>query len=215
MHRSATLWIIILIAVTFAVSACSSGSPPPNADPPGEPEDIRSPKATVQFKGNRRLNNDLARALGLPGERVCTELGRLPCTSQVHVITLGGVEPYRLGLQRPLAHTSATTPIAVDRVVMFACRERADEDLADPGNALIYAELSITGGRLAVDEPSVANAIDRLYKRGLLRPATAAEVGHLRQLYRDIEATDSQAPARDWAVLACFAVMSSMEQLFY
>ena len=54
-----------------------------------------------------------------------------------------------------------------------------------------------------------------LYKRSLLRPPTAQEQGHLRQLYRDIEADGQGQPARDWAVLSCFSVLTSMEGLFY
>ena len=187
-----------------------SGSSDTGDPPPPLPT---SPKANVRFKGPRRFANDLAQALELPVEDMCLELGDMHCTDDVHRVTLGGAEPYNLGINKPAEFTTVTTPIAVDRVVLAACARRVDEDFA--GSPLIF-DLPLTGGALA--DPGgdeVADAIDRIYTGGLLRHADDTEVTHLRELYDDIEATGTGAPARDWAVAACFATLSTMEFLFY
>lgn len=181
----------------------------------------------VKFKRSQRLRNDIARALDITPDQVCNELGLYSCTEEVHRVTLGGVSAYDLGLFEPLPTTALTTPMAVERVAMAACVTRVDRDLGldtniDTGNdtgggALIFEDLDIDErGRLAdVQDGAVATAIDTLYKRALQRRASAGEIAHLRRLYGDIESRAAPQPARDWAVLSCFAVLTTMEQLFY
>jgi hypothetical protein len=201
-----------VLGAIFLASACSS------EDPIAVPDDeVIDPSLAPQVKrkSHDRLQNDLARALSLDPGEVCNELGRYPCTEQVHRIALGGSSPYELGLFEPLPFTALTSPIAAERVAMAACVTRVDRDLA--GEALIFADLDIDArGRLArVQDGAVAAAIDTLYKRAVQRRASAREIEHLRRLYRDIEDQAAARPARDWAVLSCFAVMTTMEQLFY
>lgn len=173
----------------------------------------------VKFKRSQRLQNDIARALDIAPDQVCNELGLYSCTQEVHRVALGGVAAYDMGLFEPLPSTALTTPMAVERVAMAACVTRADQDLsAGPaGEALIFAHLDIDErGRLAnIQDHAVADAIDTLYKRALQRRASAREIAHLRRLYREIESRAGAQPARDWAVLSCFAVLTTMEQLFY
>ena len=192
------------------VAACGGKSEPP-ADSTETPESV---KARVKFKGNDRLRNDFARALSLDADKMCEELGKHSCTHEVHHVALGGPAPYSQGLFEPLPFSTGTSPIAVERVALTACIARADRDLG--GEGVIFANLDIASGKLAdVESASVATAIDSLYKRAVQRPASETEIAHLRQLYRDVEADGSAQPARDWAVLTCFAVMTTMEQLFY
>ena len=47
------------------------------------------------------------------------------------------------------------------------------------------------------------------------REATTAEVGHLTQLYTDIAATNKPEPGKSWMTLSCFAVLTSVESVFY
>ena len=198
----------LAVAVCFLViAACGSkseGEPPPSVT------------AKVKFKGNDRLLNDMAQALALDKNEVCNELGRYSCTQFVHKVALGGVAAYEQGLFEPLPAATVTSPIAAERVALSACITRVDRDLggADP---VIFAGLDITrDGKLAsVDDKSVGQVIDTLYKRAVQRPARSSEIDHLRQLYRDTEKNGSTQAARDWAVLGCFAVMTTLEQLFY
>lgn len=185
-----------------------------NTENPPVVELAKSAKANVRFKRNLRIRNDFAQAMGLEPGEVCTELGQYSCTDVVHTISLGGVEPYVLGLNEPGDDTTATTPIAAERVALFACSERVRRDLG--GDAQIFRDLPIADGRLLdPDAEAVATAIDTLYKRALLRAATPAEIAHHRQLYLDISADGEADAARDWAVLSCFSVLTSMESLFY
>jgi hypothetical protein len=187
--------------------AGDAGTPPPFAI---------SGKGVVRFKRNIRLTTDFAVAMELPLATVCQELGQYSCTLTVHPLAVGGTDPFSSGLYEPLPYTGATSPLVIDRIALSACSQRVELDLADPPNARIYRELAIDAdGRLNPDQPGVGHAIETLYQRALLRPPTAGELAHLRALYRDIEATGKPAPAKSWAVVSCFAVMSSIESVFY
>jgi hypothetical protein len=175
-----------------------------------------SKKANLKFKGNERIRTDFARALGLDPTDVCKELGAFSCTHLVHQVALGGVEPYFLGLNEPLPFTTVTTPIATERVALAACGNRVDRDLGGSEEALIFVGLDVdaSGKLTSHEDPAMAAAVDLLYKRALQREPTDDEVSELTGFYAEVEAKSAQ-PARDWAVLSCFAVMTTMEQLFY
>jgi hypothetical protein len=177
----------------------------------------RSSRNNLRFKGPERLALDFAAALSLTAGQVCNELGQYPCTTAVHTVALGGVEPYGLGFYEPLPFTGVTTPIAVDRVALAACGQRVTLDVTTPTEAVIFGGIELDAqGRLASREGEpVKNAITALYQRALLRDPTEAEVGALVQLATDIESTSSPAPGRDWMKAACFAVLSSAESVFF
>lgn len=175
-----------------------------------------SPKANVKFVGAQRLAKQVGRALDIPPNEICLELGSFDCFG-LHAIALGGTDAFGAGIYEPLKSTTATTPIAVDRVVLAGCIRRVDADLAEPASAVLFGDLPIDDGKLAdVDAEPVGAAIERLYQRGLSRSAKEHEVAASRQLYTDIAASGkTQAPARDWAVLTCLATLTTMESLFY
>ncbi|MEL7368755.1 MAG: hypothetical protein AAFN74_07580 [Myxococcota bacterium] len=184
--------------------------------PPEDGPFAPSNKASVRFKRHERLRNDLARALDLAPSEVCRELGQFDCTQVVHKVTLGGVSAYALGIFEPVEDTTLTAPLAVERTVLAACTRRVDIDSTRPPGQRIFDRIVLDNDRIAdINDPEVATAVDALYKRALLRPARTTEVEHLRQLYRDIEADGEPRPGRDWAVLACFSIFSSVEALFY
>ena len=111
---------------------------------------------------------------------------------------MGGVEPYIAGIFEPLDNTTVSTPLAVDRVALSACRQWA---VANP---------------LASQDEAVLRAtVDTLYKRLLARVPTEAETGHLIGLYNDIVLSGKPQPERSWTTLSCFAVATTMEALFY
>ena len=192
-----------------AVDGSSDGGSDTGDQPPPPPT---SPTAHVRFKGPARLANDYAQALALPVEDLCLELGEFDCTAVAHRVTLGGVAPYDLGLYRPLPQSSMTSPIAVDRIALAACGRRIDRDLA--GEHVLFTAL-LQGDALAdLHDAHVTLFLDALYVGAVQRHATATELDHLRALYSDVAAT-SDAPARDWATLSCFAVLTTFEALFY
>jgi hypothetical protein len=176
-----------------------------------------SAKGNVLFKRSERLRNDFSQALSLDPATICREFGQYSCTDQVHSITLGGVEPYTLGINDPLPSTGVATPLVIDRLALSGCTQRVAMDLATPAQAVIFKALTPdAAGKLSdLEAPAVAASIDLLYKRLVLRPPTVAELGHMKQLYRDIEAKGKPDPAKSWMVLSCFAVASSVESIFY
>ncbi|MFY0524133.1 hypothetical protein ACN28I_13495 [Archangium gephyra] len=211
---------VLLLSAACVLTACPSPTPPTPPAPvdPGPPAEVtRSSRNNLRFKGPERLALDFAAALSLPAEQVCNELGQYPCTTAVHTVALGGVEPYGLGFYEPLPFTGVTTPIAVDRVALAACGQRVTLDVTRPSEAVIFGGIGLDAqGRLASREGEpVKNAITALYQRALLRDPTEAEVGALVQLATDIESTSSPAPGRDWMKAACFAVLSSAESVFF
>lgn len=176
----------------------------------------QSAKANVRFKRAVRLSADYAAALSIPVGDLCKELGQYPCTTLVHPIALGGTDPYGIGLYEPLPFTGMASPIATDRVALSACQARATADLAAGSSAVIFKGVTPDGaGKLNIDSPEVREAINSLYRRATLRNATEAEVGHVKQLYRDIEATGKPQPGKSWMTLSCFSILTTVEALFY
>jgi hypothetical protein len=176
-----------------------------------------SGKATIRYKRAERLRNDYAQALGLDRSEVCNELGQYSCTDVVHTIALGGVEPYLLGVLEPLQFTTITTPIAVERVAFSSCTERVKRDLAAPDSAVIFKDLGLddNGAIKDLDASGIGDSLTTLYRRALQRDPGPAEIQHLKDLYKDVAATNEPSPGRDWAILVCFSVMTTMEALFY
>ena len=172
-----------------------------------------SAKATVKLKTRYRLLGDLGQALSLEPDELCLELGLYDCGS-VHSIALSGVDAYGAGVYRPLATSAATSPIAVDRIVLSACQTRAYRDLVlDTAGQAVFVGLE--DGTLDAQSEAVTNVITTLYRRGHLRDPKPSEIDHLRQLYLDIAAAGGANPARDWATLSCYAVLTTLESVFY
>ena len=196
------------------MGACS-GDPEPPSDP--DPDLPVSPKANVRAKNGRQLQREFARTLELPAGQICRELGQYNCFD-IHAVVLGNTDAFGSGLYEALPSSTNTSPIAVERIALAGCSQRVALDGDAPGSAVIYQDVEVDGQGALVDveSPAVVASLDRLYQRALSRRARESEIAHLQQLYRDIEAAGvSGAPAGDWATLACFAVLTSMESLFY
>lgn len=181
-------------------------------DVPTTPGLARSEKARVRWKGEPLLHSEFAAALGLAPADVCKELGNYDCFN-VHRIALGGVEPYTLGINEPFPDTAVTAPLAIERVALSGCRTRIDQDLAQPAQAQIFKGL--TTDAVDVRTPEARAVVDQLYARFQSRRATPAEVDALLALYADVTTAGEARPGRAWAILACFAVATSVESLFY
>ena len=185
-----------------------AGPPPfdPEINPEGTVPVRASTRAQVKFKGGERWARDLAKGLEISTESMCKELGQYDCVDAVHRIALGGVEPYRLGINNPLPVAPVTAAIAVDRVALSACDVRVSADLAAGAEAVIYIGLS---GDERPEQATLEAAAATLYDRVLRRDPDPDEVASLIAFYED-----GMTP-RDWALGTCFAVASSMEALFY
>ena len=205
--------LLTLCASSLFAAGCDHKK---DKDDPAPVPQFESKKAIVRFKRNDRIKTDFANALGIPEANLCMELGLYSCTDLVHSVALGAVEPYVIGLYEPLPRTGVTTPIVLDRVALSGCAQRIDLDLANPAGALIFRGLPIgaDGKLLDLQAPGVASSLETMYRRGLQRHATEAEINHLKSLYADVDASSPEA-ARDWALLSCFATLTTLESVFY
>jgi len=166
-----------------------------------------STKARVLAKPGPVWGRDLANALGLHDWELCEELGAYDCITEAHRITLGGVEPAELGIDRPLADASVSAPIAVDRVAVAACGERLARD--EQGPAVLF------GPVLEEMDARARRAVAQdLVRRILARHPTETEVSGLVELY-DTIAPLTDDPTREWSIGACMVVATSTEALFY
>lgn len=177
------------------------------------PTFLPSAKARVNFKGGRRLGNDLSRALELPRAELCKELSSYDCVEQVHQITLGGVEPYRLGINDPMPVAPVTAPIAVDRIALQSCDRRAELDLEDPQAALVFKAVAQSSEAEPTKE-SLGQDVNALYDRLLMRDPSDDERRAIVEFWSVVKARSAD-PKRDWATLSCFMVATSLEALFY
>jgi hypothetical protein len=177
----------------------------------------KSSKSVLRFKGPERLGNDFSKALSIAPQFLCNELGLYPCTTVVHALALGGVDPYGNGVYESPALTGVTAPIVVDRIALTACASRAALDVTYPALAVVFKGLPLerTSKISNPSAPEVVAAIDALYQRILLRRPTAAEISRLQKLVTDIESTGSQRPAFDWMIGACFSTITSSESVLY
>lgn len=208
--------MMALVAGVSLVLGCGgSGSgasdPPDDPQAPGAVEQPASATARLKRKAPALLAADLGQALDLSRSALCRELARAghpghDCFA-AHDVLLGGVEPYRLRIDEPLAATVAA-PTAVDRIVLSACGERAARDFADPASAVLFGEVT---GAAASDQARAAIA-GRLYERLLARPAQGSEIDALVDLHAEL---GPGAQPRAWAQLACYAVATTTEFLFY
>ncbi|MBV1861754.1 MAG: hypothetical protein KUG77_25265 [Nannocystaceae bacterium] len=173
---------------------------------PGEQAPSARPR--VKFKTAERYAADLSNALSLAPDALCSELDAFDCIS-VHRIALGEVDAFGLRLFEPLETMPITAPIAVDRIALSACGERAAQDFADSGNAASFQEVA-SGDASNASERDVVVA--RLYRQLLLREATEAETLAVASMYDDLPEDNR---AQTWAQMACFVVATSTEALFY
>jgi len=97
-------YLLLLSGLLGLAASCSS-----NEEAYLPPLLSNSARGNLRFKGPERLNSDVAAALELPPDAVCTELGMYQCTSAVHNVALGGVDPYGTGLYEPSGVTASTT----------------------------------------------------------------------------------------------------------
>jgi len=171
---------------------------------------LPSESPRVRFKGGERWANQLARGLELERSELCREFGQYDCARDVHFIALGGVEPYTLRIDEPLPSAPITAPIAVERIALSACAERADRDVSSPAEAVVFKEMSAEP--TAEDLGAMAN---RLYQLLMSRDAEPDELAEFETYWQELAAEEGVDLEREWATYTCFALASSTEMLFY
>ncbi|HWO11210.1 MAG TPA: hypothetical protein VNN80_17065 [Polyangiaceae bacterium] len=206
-----------LALLPLAASACKDADTTSFTEPASASDGREyrvSTKNDVQWKRYAAFENDLALALELDPANLCTELGQASCIRQVHLMPLGGNDPFDTGILLPTAEPLATTPAVVDRVLLSACGQRVALDRQAPaGQAAVFKALDLNGPAPAPGDAAVATTITDLYHRLLAREPSADERGIVAELARS--AAGEPIAAADFATLACFAVGGSTEFLFY
>lgn len=165
---------------------------------------------SLQWKRNAAFEADLMRGLDLTADELCQELGSQSCIRAVHTVALGGNDPFGSGLLRPSPSSLSTTPLAVDRVTLSACSQRARAD--KQGNPKVFTALDFTGPAPVADSEAVTTTITTLFQRILARDPKPSEVETLRSL---LAGEGAGMSAEDFATLSCFVVASSLEALFF
>jgi len=204
-------------AKTSGPSAIEDAGVPGGADAAIPTDDFAiSNLARVRFKRSDRLRESLSRALDLDPATMCFEFEDKPCI-KFHEIALGGVEAYDLTIYEQSETTGLTAPIVIQRILLSTCQKRVDLDLANSSAAVIFGELELTpeGGLADVTAQNVRDTVELLYRRFLSRNATPEEIDRFVNFYTEVEADSSSTKARDWAILSCYIVGSSLEWLFY
>ncbi|MET0284158.1 MAG: hypothetical protein ABW352_06800 [Polyangiales bacterium] len=225
----------LMMITALACIACESSpsipspkdqpvSPVPQKPVPAQPErpaqeqEAPPPYAlsqgkSVLWKRYAAFERDLMRGLDLGRDELCRELGDRNCIRDVHLIALGGNDPFGSGIHRPPPGTLGTTPMVVDRVLLSACSARAAADKADKqGEAKVFGALQLAGPAPAPGSEAVAKTTETLFRRLLARDPKPSEAALIESLLEPGE--DAPQSAEEFAVLACFVVGSSLEFLF-
>jgi hypothetical protein len=208
-----------IIATACALSACSSaregsesrGGARQEIDPAGAV--AVSTHSNLQWKRYGAFEADLAAALELAPDALCSEFGKESCIRAVHLVPLGGHEPFDTGMLAAAPEPLATTPTVVDRIVLSACGNRVDLDLAAGAEAKVFKHFPLSGAAPAPASEAAHALVNDLYRRLLGRNGSEGEVETVAGLA--LGADGQPAPAAQFARLACFTIGGSAEFLFF
>lgn len=211
----------ITLLLLLGLAGCPTATPTATPTPPGPVDDglasmARSTRGALVWKRGPALANGLAQALIVPVEDLCRELGRFDCVDVAHQVPLGGNDPFVKGQYQPLAEPGATTAVAFDRLALSACSVAVEFDRARPAS-FIFRGHALDDAPLDPEDPAVKEGARfvgaELYRRLHGREAREAELLALEALLTDDEGAGTSG--LDFAKLACFAVASTTETLFY
>lgn len=175
---------------------------------------VASPDPRVKYKDGERYLRDLSDSLAMPREAICKELGRYDCFSDAFRIVLGGVEGPNLLVNQALEVEALTAPIAYDRVALNVCASRVGLDAADPTAAVLFKSAGKSGRKTS--KAWLNAAANGIYSSVLRRDPTPIERSQLVAFYDEVAKTNAGPnAAKDWTILGCFAVATSLEAIFY
>lgn len=210
MRTKPVLALLLTAAIAALAAGCAESDPAPKTN---EPDVSASQRPHLQWKRYAAIEADLAAALELPKEELCTEFGRESCIGSVHLAPLGGNEPFKTGLLEPSAEPLATTPAVIDRLFLSACSRRVALDKEAGSSAKVFRDLDLSTDAPNEGDAATKNTITTLYRRFLARNPTADEIEKVATLTRDED--ERPVSASEFAVTACYAVGSTTEFEFY
>jgi hypothetical protein len=203
-----------IILVVWLLAGCGNGiNKTDSPELEAAPKDYKvSSRNVVQWKRAAVIEADLSRALALSTDELCKELGDKNCIREVHLVPLGGNEPYVSGLMKPSVEPLATTPAVIDRVLLSACSTRAERDAH--GRAEVFTKLKFDQPLPAADDPAIRDTVVELYRRLLARDPSMDELKLVAALAEPADDEPALEPP-EFAALACFSIGSSTEFLFF
>lgn len=163
---------------------------------------------SLQWKRVAALTADLEGALGLAPDTLCNEIDLVPCR-EVHLVALGGNDALGAAQYMPVATPLATTPAAIERLVLSACENAAARDAAGP--AIVFTELAPTSA--PADRAAAERQAAALYRRLLARDAAPEELAILAELA--VDGAGAPRAAREVDVLTCFAIGTTTEMVLF
>lgn len=196
---------IFMIIGALGIAGCSDedGNESGESDPVGDTSGdfVVGCPDTLLWKRVDVLEADVAAALELDRSSMCIELGTTPCRDGL-LTSLGGNDPFGLGLYEPMDQPLATTPAATERLVLAACAVRRDLDAE--GDPVVFTALD-WGADTVAKGAQLDQQVEILFERFLARRATAEEIDAVTSL------ADEPTTPGDFAAAACFAIGSTTE----
>jgi hypothetical protein len=203
---------LVGLALALGIAAC--GNDDNATTEPTDTTELRtSTRAELQWKRYAAMSSDLGAALELDRDEVCSELGMTDCIRQVHLVPLGGNDPIAGGLHVPSAEPLATTPAAIDRILLSACSKRAALDREAGDEAKVFKRLPLGDDAPSPGDARVLDTVTELYRRLLARDPEGEEQRRVAELAVDDDG--NAISAEDFATLACFAIGTTTENLFF
>ena len=221
--------VVALLSIFFLASACTKknfGRRPVNKavhhnpsidaangsdagangiDPEKAEEMVRA--SALIWKRYRAFEQGLMAGLELGKDQLCMEAGQYSCVDKVHLTALGGNEPFDNAQHERPERPSVLTPVAVERILLAACSERARLDQqAGPSAARVFKHFDLNGAAATAEQ--IKPQVTELYQRLLARDPSDAE------LSMAATAADKFSSAANLAIGLCFAVGTSAENIF-
>lgn len=221
--RGARTLVITLALANAACTGMTTGTNEPDPEPgvaadagPEVDQVAPSTKNELLWRRYRAFEQGLGEALNLASNNICEELGRYDCIEDVHLVALGGNDPFTAGMHQPMKAPTATTPVAVERLVLSACDKAVTADASRPVPLIFLdLDLSAVAAPLDLDDEltslAVGDTLTSLYRRLHARDPLPTERAKALEI---ISGDPDPMQPREFALLACFAIASTTEAVF-
>ncbi len=164
-------------------------------------------KGNTVWKRYRAFEQGLMAGLELSKNQLCNEMGSFSCVDKVHLTILGGNEAFDSAQHERLQDPSILTSVAVSRVLLSACSQRADlDEQSGVQGAAVFKHFALTGS--GTDGGAVTAQATELYKRLLARTPTQQELSAISA------AKDNFTSPKSLAIAMCYAIGSHIENIF-
>jgi hypothetical protein len=202
------LLLSLSLPLALCVIACSAPAEPAPATAFVPLTLAASTKNQLRWKRAVAFENDIVAALSLDRAELCNELGLFRCTTDVHVVSLGGNDPFVKSQFEPLPAPAVTTPIATERVVLSGCTARVTLDAAT--TPVLFTAIDFAAG--SVNDDAADATTNGLVRAFLARDATVDERRSIRAL--TVNDDGAATSPRDFAILSCMAIGTLTENIF-